>query len=358
MALTPQFGTIVPSQLQQTLASNYLTFDGAAGGNFAQQYLPELYEQEVERYGNRTLSGFLRMVGAELPMTSDQVIWSEQNRLHVAYDNCAQGGAANTITIPVAADVNNVISPQQTIVVLDDFGNESKCLVVDSDLRTAGGGGTGVLNVLPYGSADLATEGIVGNVKIFVYGSEYPKGTNTTIAPSANAVAVAGNDYPIATITPDFTQFSNKPIIIRSSYSINGSDTAQIGWVEVATEDGTSGYLWYLKAESETRLRFEDYLEMSVVEGEQVDAAGGSAIAGVTGTEGLFAAIEDRGNVQVGFSAATGIGDFDDILRNLDTQGAIEENMLFLNRNTNLDFDDMLAGISAGGSRRYCFWII
>ncbi len=348
MALNPQFGTIVPSQLQQTLANNYLTFDGAAGGNFAQQYLPELYEQEVERYGNRTLSGFLRMVGAELPMTSDQVIWSEQNRLHIAYDDCLNGGAANTITIPVAADINNVISPQQTIVVLDDFGGESKCLVVDSDLRTAANGGTGVLNVLPYGSATLATEGLVGNVKIFVYGSEYPKGTNTTIAPSANAVAVAGNDYPIATIDPAFTQFSNKPIIIRSQYSINGSDTAQIGWVEVATEDGTSGYLWYLKAESETRLRFEDYLEMSVVEGEQVDAAGGSAIAGVTGTEGLFAAIEDRGNVQVGFSAATGIGDFDDILRNLDTQGAIEENMLFLNRNTNLDFDDMLGAISYG----------
>ena len=35
MALNPQFGTIVPSQLQQTLANNYLTFDGAAGGNFA-----------------------------------------------------------------------------------------------------------------------------------------------------------------------------------------------------------------------------------------------------------------------------------------------------------------------------------
>ena len=350
MALTPQFGTIVPSQLQQTLASNYLTFDGAAGGNFAQQYLPELYEQEVERYGNRTLSGFLRMVGAELPMTSDQVIWSEQNRLHIAYDDCAQGGAANTITIPTAAsglpnasaDISNVVSPQQTIVVLDDFGNESKCLVTDSNTVS------GVLNVLPYGSADLVTEGIVGNVKIFVYGSEYPKGTNTVIAGTGALSQPADNNYPIQTVTPAFSQFSNKPIIIRSQYSINGSDTAQIGWVEVATEDGTSGYLWYLKAESETRLRFEDYLEMSVVEGEQVGATSG--IASVTGTEGLFAAIEDRGNVQVGFSAATGISDFDDILRNLDTQGAIEENMLFLNRNTNLDFDDMLAGISAGGS--------
>ena len=52
---------------------------------------------------------------------------------------------------------------------------------------------------------------------------------------------------------------------------------AQIGWVEVATEDGTSGYLWYLKAESETRLRFEDYLEMSVVEGEKAAAAASAA---------------------------------------------------------------------------------
>ena len=54
---------------------------------FAQQYLPEIYEAEVERYGNRTLGGFLRMVGAEMPMTSDQVVWSEQNRLHISYDN-------------------------------------------------------------------------------------------------------------------------------------------------------------------------------------------------------------------------------------------------------------------------------
>ena len=77
-----------------------------AGNDFAQQYLPELYEAEVERYGNRTLSGFLRMVGAEMPMTSDQVVWSEQNRLHIGYENGAgnlsvtiRDASANTITL-------------------------------------------------------------------------------------------------------------------------------------------------------------------------------------------------------------------------------------------------------------------
>ena len=76
--------------------------------------------------------------------------------------------------------------------------------------------------------------------------------------------------------------------------------------------------------------------------------AGSAANAGYKGTQGLFAAIEDRGNVNVGFTAAAGLDAFDDILKNLDTQGAIEENMLFLQRQTSLDFDDMLAAISYG----------
>ena len=350
MSLSPQFGTILPSQTQQILQQNYLQFDGAAGGNFAQQYLPELYEAEVERYGNRTLSGFLRMVGAEMPMTSDQVIWSEQNRLHISYDNCTI--AANGLDIDVTAGgtiaVTNVISPASTVVIMDDFGGEVKAFVNASDTAT------GVVSVQPYAFTDLQAvgatgAGLVGTVKIFVYGSDYQKGQSAVgAAAGANAIAAAN---PMVTVNPAFTTFSNNPIIVRSQYSINGSDTAQIGWVEVATEDGTGGYLWYLKAESETRLRFEDYLEMSMVEGELKTAASpiaGAVGAGIIGTEGLFAAIQARGNVEVGFTAAAGIDSFDAILKNLDTQGAIEENMLFLNRNTALDFDDMLASISGG----------
>ena len=83
----PVAGSIVtPSAQKMTLSSNYLNFHGAGGANWSQQYLPELYAQEVERYGNRSVSSFLRMVGAEMPMASDQVIWSEQGRLHLAYE--------------------------------------------------------------------------------------------------------------------------------------------------------------------------------------------------------------------------------------------------------------------------------
>ena len=342
MAVSPLFGGITPSQKQQLLDTNYLQFTDSAGANFsdfAKQYLPEIYEAEVERYGNRTLSGFLRMVGAEMPMTSDQVIWSEQNRLHISYSDCTSD-QVNTVTIPVSSTVRNVISVGSTIVIVDAAGNESKAVVTASNQTT------GALTVAPYTTVDLS--GLATTVKIFVYGSEYGKGSQT---PNNTATSGAFNGY--VSVDPDFTQYSNSPIIIRSKYVVSGSDTAQIGWVEVATEAGASGYLWYLKAESETRLRFEDYLEMSVVEGEKASATGaGSADnAGYKGTEGLFAAINARGNVEAGFNAATDqLDEFDSILKNLDTQGAIEENMLFLNRETSLGFDDMLAGLSAGAN--------
>ena len=146
MSLQPQFGSLIPSQAQEVLNSNYLQWNNAAGANFvdfAQQYLPEVYEQEVERYGNRTLSGFLKMVGAEMPMTSDQVIWSEQNRLHISYLACTTGAVVGTTQVinlsPGVATALNVISINDTVVVLDPVsGLEAKAIVTGS---TAGAGG-------------------------------------------------------------------------------------------------------------------------------------------------------------------------------------------------------------------------
>ena len=353
--VSPTFGGITPSQKQQALNTNYLNFTDPNAVNqdfvtFAQQYLPEIYEAEVERYGNRTLSGFLRMVGAEMPMSSDQVIWSEQNRLHVAYTGVdVVSAAANTLRIPsdltptVPSDyVANVISKNQTIVIMNPAtGLEVKAIVISSGANnTTSNALNGELTVAPYTAASLAAAGFtdaMDDLKIFVYGSEYAKGST-----------LSTDNY--TSITPSFTQFSNSPIIIRNKYVVNGSDTAQIGWVEIATEDGANGYYWYLKAESETRLRFEDYLEMAVVEGELAALNSAADVAGKKGTQGLFAAINERGNVLNNFTAAAGLAEFDSILKNLDTQGAIEENMLFLNRQTSLDFDDMLAALSSGGA--------
>ena len=115
---------VTPAPTQSLWGDNYLSFnDSTGGGSFAEQFLPEIYEKEVERYGNRTISGFLKMVGAEMPMTSDQVIWSEQNRLHVSYNNVNQTGGAGSAQLEFALGgnpaVSNPIFPNDTIVVMN-----------------------------------------------------------------------------------------------------------------------------------------------------------------------------------------------------------------------------------------------
>tara|TARA_B100000575_G_scaffold285647_1_gene281226 strand:+ start:4786 stop:6252 length:1467 start_codon:yes stop_codon:yes gene_type:complete len=351
MGLIDMTPGIAPAQKRMALNTNYLDFTGEEGGNFAQQYLPELYEQEVERYGNRTLSGFLRMVGAEMPMTSDQVVWSEQNRLHIAYKNNAiepgtgEGSIQVTLNIAQALTPNGVVRPGATILLTDTATGLTSCKALVQTVTSSEPGLNDVLDCTIYegGYADVSAQ-IKEGADLFVYGSEFAKGST----------GMNGS------IQPQFTQYSNTPIIMKDNFEINGSDTAQIGWVEVATEDGTSGYLWYLKSESETRLRFDDYLEMSMVEGVKYTGPevgfsyGNSGSSKVKGTEGLFAAIEDRGNIYSGFSGAAqpgngALADFDEILKQLDKQGAIEENMLFLSRSTALDFDDMIAAQAGGG---------
>ena len=340
--------SLIPAAQKQALGTNYLAFNASSTGagqdmnNFAQQYLPELYEAEVERYGNRTLQGFLRMVGAEMPMSSDQLIWSEQNRLHIAYDGCTIAANNTSIEVPLEAGKNCAIRKGATIVVSSSL-TTIKARVTDVSAIQAGPKAT--VSVETYKVANLAGIAAATDAKVFVYGSEFAKGSvgMELGGDAVNGAATSG----VVALQPDFTQFSNKPIIIKDFYEVSGSDTAQIGWVEVATEDGTSGYLWYLKAESETRLRFEDYLEMAMVEAEK---KGGGGVS-LEGSEGLFAAIEDRGNVYNDFAGAAApgagaLGDFDTILKQLDTQGAIEENMLFLSRQTALDFDDMIAAMN------------
>ena len=321
--------------------SNYLNFHGTGGANWSQQYLPELYAQEVERYGNRSISSFLRMVGAEMPMASDQVIWSEQGRLHLAYEGAAITSAG---VITIASSGTHAVRVGQTVLVKGGgVATPVRCYV------SAVNNANTQLTVIPYSGA--ATFGALtgfsasATVDFFVYGSEFVK----------------GDAAMVGAVTPEFQSFTNKPIILKDKFEIFGSDTAQIGWVEVSGEAGQAGYLWYLKAEGDTRVRFEDYLEMAMVEAEKSVSAGGtdSILGAASGTEGLFKAVESRGIVATNAFDVVGdvISDFDLILKELDKQGAIEENMLFLNRDANLKMDDALADISAGSAGGTAFGV-
>jgi hypothetical protein len=328
-------GLVTPSVTKSPGTLSYLDFTSSGVQGWAQQYVPELYESEVERYGDRSISGFLKMVGAEMPMASDQIIWSEQGRLHLAYKvtlNTTTGACSDPKDIDDESNSSGIAHALRvgtTVVVQITTGSD--VAVVTAQVTAVPDQDT--FTILPYGNAtfkDMDNIAVGSAVaRVFAIGSDFIKGSDNIV----NAVE------------PNFKSFTNKPIIIKDRYIINGSDTAQIGWVEVSGEAGQSGYLWYIKAEGDTRKRFEDYLEMSVIEGITKDSASG--VTG-TGTEGLFAAIKSRGMLATNmFDATDDLADFDILIGELDKQGAIEENMLFLDRSSNLGFDNMLANVNS-----------
>ncbi len=328
MALNTPGYNLQPSSNQVALASNYIT-----DFNFLNQYLPDTYEKEFERYGNRTISSFLRMVGAEMPSNSDLIKWAEQGRLHIKYTECTTTVLTNAdtavFTVGDTITGNIAIRVGQTVMITANAGtgfNKAIVTAVTADTFT----------VAFYEENGLTNADALNEFTVFIYGSEFGKGT----------------EGMVGSLEAEDDIFENKPIIIKDKYAVNGSDMAQIGWVEVTTENGAAGYLWYLKSEHETRLRFDDYLETSMIEAVPAEVNSGAIAAngGATqGSDGIFYAVSQRGNVWGGGNPTT-LAEFDQIVSRLDKQGAIEENVLFVDRDFSFDIDDMLAGLNGYSS--------
>lgn len=339
LQVSPTFA-LQPSAEQVALSTNYIT-----NFNFLNQYLPDTYEKEFERYGNRTVASFLRMVGAEMPSNSDLIKWAEQGRLHTKYvqvgvDPAVIVGASSAQFQVNDANVSGMaFRPGQTLMIVQNNGSGFNKGIVTAIV--AGGTGSGRFTVAFYEGTGFVAAGAgfaASQVTVFVYGSEFKKGT----------VGMVGS------LEAEDQIFENSPIILKDKYAVSGSDMAQIGWVEVTTENGATGYLWYLKSEHETRLRFEDYIETSMIEAVPAGVGSGVITPGVNpnfgnkGSEGIFYVVENRGNVWAGGNPST-LSDFDSIISRLDRQGAIEENVLFLNREFGFDIDDMLAAQNSYG---------
>lgn len=300
---TPTY-KVTPSSEKVQLPTNYISlFD------YTSQYAPEHHDQLAQIYGKQSVSGMLYMLGAESGMASDQYIWTEEGRLHTVYKDVTRAG--NVFTKP-----NHVFRVNETVHISDGATRRQGVITaVDND----------TFEVAPYKNSGFAALGVDG-LTVFVYGSEFRKGTK----------GMQGS------LETDFTILNNKPIILKDKYEVTGSDATQIGWVK--TEAG--GYLWYLQSEKDTRRRWEDRLELAMLLGEKAEAGSGAEAAGLGGTEGLFEAIRTRGNTFQGL--ADTIDDWDTILKRFDAQGKIQDYMFYVDRDQSLAIDNMLGQLNAG----------
>ena len=200
-----------PSAQKTALESNYIT-----NFNFLNQYLPDTYEKE--------------------------------GRLHTKYTNCTLAGGGPGVATAATVTINDVFDPTlvtgattpairigQTVMLSDNVGGSA---LTNKGVVTAVNVGGNPLDVTIafYEATQNVPNGGVG-CTLFIYGSEFVK----------------GDTGMVGSLESDDNFFSNKPIILKDTYQVSGSDMAQIGWVEITSENGATGYLWYLKSEHDTR---------------------------------------------------------------------------------------------------------
>ena len=287
---------------------------GTNSGNFGVQKLdaakyislydlvnkPDNRDALVRTYGNQGITGFLQLVGAtKAQAVADEVTYWEEERLHKKALGAQTSGA-------YVAGTGDILRANDVVLLGDGttraFYDGSKLVEVSTG-NTVG---------------DFAEESLT------VIGNLYGQGT----------------DQPTDFLESGITKRTNPFMIMKEVYSVTGSQATNIGWIDL----GNGDYRWYLKAEADQRQRFMDKREMMMLLGER------SGIANVTGSEGYFSAIEDRGIVQSGLINT--IAEVDDIVKVFDKEGAASEYALYVNRAQDLAIDDMLAAgqLAAGTS--------
>jgi len=284
----------------------------------------------VETYGDQGITGFLKLTGAiNGAATNDQIEWWEAGRRHLVITGSLDATSGGTDVLAVTAEAAASADPSTTkhiqandILLCSSTG--FRYIVTDRDDADVDGFTVARLDGEAFSASDVVTD-----AKFSVVGNLYAQGT----------------DQPTRFADSNIIKYRNPFGIIKGRYEVNGSQATNVGWIDL----GGGEYRWFMYAEAEARRRFEDQREMTLLFGEiHVGAVDGTSDpaatdAGITGTEGYFAAVEDRGLTVTG-GAFTAMSEIDDLIKQFDKQGAPAEYAMYLNRTQDLAIDDLLAG--------------
>jgi hypothetical protein len=324
---------------------------------------PDVGEVLVKRYGDQGLTGFLESQGNKKTVANKEYIHYEEDWIHQTFPLAATanlGPSSNgTITggyvfeATLADDASTTQDEKDyhflRVNNIIEFENGQVALVVCLSI------GTTVYTAENYTAQAIGATVTAAADKVYVECLTYD-GTNAGIAAIVSKVCILtgfeygeGTDQPDG-ITPNVVKYVNTPMIIKEAYEVTGSEATNATWFRVENAaTGQSGWLWYLKGESDTYSRFNDYAEMQMIVGEQVaSAATGLTALGVRGTEGLLDFAE--GGNYIGYGAAAGVADFRTVVVALDKNRGAKENSMWCGLTASLDLDDDFRDYFGGSS--------
>jgi len=307
--------TSTTSGTHRTSPEKYTTI-GDLIGEYAK---PDVREALIKTYGDQGITGFLKLTGAiNAAATQDEVTYFEEGRRHKLLVCTNSGTVSNSNGLLANVTFAAANGPQLYDVLMDKATGQKFIVNAETAVGT-----------------DVNLSTLDGD-------------TSTNIAAAAEFILL-GNMYPQASAQPSeysepgLVKRVNPFMIIKDRYQVSGSAATNIGYVNL----GNGDYRWYIKGEQDTRARFEDKREMMMLFAEQNNpgTGPGTTVDDITGSEGYFAALENRGLVQSGLYANpfSAMSEIDAIIKELDKEGAPAEYAMYLNRSQDLAIDDLLA---------------
>ena len=267
----------------------------------------------------------MQLVGAvKTAGTADEVQWWEEQRLHPTANFTANAASTGTKTLTIPFTTSS--SGSTFVLRVNDvvLWNGSERAIVAAITSS-----TVTLSNLADASLTAATSGVAYSLPIV--GNLYGQGT----------------DQPTQFLESNVVRRTNPYMIMKEIFKVTGSQATNIGWVDV----GGGDYRWFIKGEADTRQRFVDKREMMMLLGQKnVNASPSSGYGSgtISGSEGYFSAIEDRGLVTNGYIDS--LVDLDIIITALDRNGAGPEYALYVDRLQDLAIDDLVAKGLAGSA--------
>lgn len=339
--------TATPSSAQVVTTENYVsTVD-----YLNEIHKPDVNETFVRRYGDQGITGLMSLMGNKRSVANFEFSHFEEDWIH------------QTITIETDVETKAITGGYQ--IVLDtsgytastayspiklnhiiEFENGQVGLV--AAISVNGGAFESVPGYTPDTPATPAASTVFAQVLTY-------DGTATDVANIPGVAIITGTEFAEGTdqpkgMTPNVIRYDNTVMIIKESYEVTGSEATNMTWFKVTDpKSGKSGWLWYMKGESDTYQKFDDYMELQMLNGEKV-ATGATVLSGLgmRGTEGLIDFAESGNNIP--FTTSFGVADFRTVVTALDKNKGAMENTSWCGLTTSLDIDDNFRDYFGGAS--------
>lgn len=292
---------------------------------------PDNRDMLVKTYGTQTITGFLQMTGAvKSNGTADSVQYWEETRLHpaqIATPAASAAAGATSIVLNLASAATSATGATKAAaqkylrkndVIL--IGGVDRFIITDITAGELSQTATAAATAQALSSAGLTASAAAASATLPIVGNLFAQ----------------GSDQNAGYLESDVVKRTNPYMILKETYEVTGSQATNVGWINL----GNGDYRWYIKSEMDTRKRFLDKREMMMLLG--VQNTNGINIGGaIEGSEGYFAALENRGIVNSGY--INNLADVDAIITELDKQGGAPEYAMYVNREQDLKIDNLIA---------------